>query len=72
MLVRAMIADRLIDELHLFVFPLALGAGERLLADGTQARFALVASDAFESGVLHLTCRLADSPGLTSDHSQPR
>jgi dihydrofolate reductase len=31
-LVRAMLADGLVDELHLFVFPLTLGAGQRLFA----------------------------------------
>src|SRR3954454_2830029 len=33
-LVRAMLADRLVDELHLFMFPIALGTGDRLLLDG--------------------------------------
>src|SRR5437867_1910946 len=33
-LVRAMLDDGLVDELHLFVYPVALGAGERLFADG--------------------------------------
>jgi dihydrofolate reductase len=61
-LVRAMIADRLADELHLFVFPLALGAGERLFAGDAQAtRFALLGCDAFDNGVLHLTYGLAGS-----------
>jgi len=32
--VRAMLADGLVDELHLFVYPVARGEGERLLADG--------------------------------------
>ena len=41
-LVRAMLADGLVVELHLFVFPLALGAGQRLFADGgPAAKFAL-------------------------------
>jgi dihydrofolate reductase len=54
-LVRAMLADGLIDELHLFVFPLTLGSGERLFADGGQtAKFELARTDAYESGVVHL------------------
>jgi dihydrofolate reductase len=54
-LVRAMLADGLVDELHLFAYPLALCAGERLFADGgPKARFTLAQSEAYESGVLHL------------------
>src|SRR3954447_14187248 len=33
-LVRALLADGLVDELHLFVYPLALGNGIRLFPDG--------------------------------------
>src|SRR5919106_5724195 len=33
-LVRAMLADGLVDELHLFVFPLTRGEGPRLFSDG--------------------------------------
>jgi dihydrofolate reductase len=33
-LVRAMVADGLIDELHLFVYPLTRGAGARLFPEG--------------------------------------
>ena len=33
-LVRAMLADGLVDELHLFVYPLAVGTGLRLFPDG--------------------------------------
>jgi len=40
-LVRALLADGLVDELHLFVYPLALGAGKRLFA--------------YSNGALHLT-----------------
>jgi len=57
-LVRAMLADGLVDELHLFVFPVTLGAGQRLFADGVPAtKFALAGTEAYESGVLHLTYR---------------
>jgi dihydrofolate reductase len=59
-LVRAMLADRLVDELHLFVFPLALGTGARLFArDGSTLKLTLTGSEAYESGVVHLSYRLA-------------
>lgn len=55
-LVRAMLADGLVDELHLFVYPLALGAGQRLFPDGGPAiKLALAGSEAYGNGVLHLT-----------------
>ena len=54
-LVRAMLADGLVDELHLFVFPLALGAGPRLFEDGLKAKFSLAGSEAYDNGALHLT-----------------
>ncbi len=50
-----MLADGLVDELHLFVYPLALGAGERLLRDSDPGvKFALGAVEAYTSGVVHL------------------
>jgi dihydrofolate reductase len=54
-LVGALLADGLIDELHLFVYPLALGAGQRLFPDGAPgAKFALARTDAYANGVVHL------------------
>ena len=59
-LVRAMIADRLVDELHLFVFPLTLGAGPRLFAEGAATtRFELADCKTFNNGVVYLSYRLA-------------
>jgi dihydrofolate reductase len=56
MLVRAMLADGLVDELHLFVFPVALGSGQRLFADGSgPIKLSLSGSEAYDSGVVHLT-----------------
>lgn len=55
MLVRAMLADGLVDELHLFVFPLALGSGKRLFGEGgSPVKLALTAADSHSSGVVHL------------------
>jgi len=60
-LVRAMLADGLVDELHLFVFPLTLGSGEQLFAKGdAKTKFTLAETEAYESGVVHLTYRPAD------------
>ena len=61
-LVRAMIADGLVDELHLFVYPIVLGEGAKLFPDGApRAPLALAGSEAFENGVLHLTYAPAPS-----------
>ena len=55
-LVQAMLADGLVDELHLFVYPVALGAGQRLFADGAgPLKLTLGGSEAYDNGVLHLT-----------------
>ena len=52
-LVRGLLADGLVDELHLFVFPIALGSGERLFA-GDRTKLALQGTDSYANGVLHL------------------
>ena len=52
-LVRGLIADGLLDELHLFMFPIALGKGARLFAD-EQALFDLKESEVYANGVVHL------------------
>jgi dihydrofolate reductase len=54
-LVRALLADGLVDELHLFVYPVALGTGLRLFEDGTTTKLALLACESYDSGVVHLT-----------------
>ena len=57
-LVRAMLADGLIDGLHLFVYPLTLGTGTRLFPEGGESRkFARVASDSYPNGVVYLNYR---------------
>ena len=54
-LVRAMLADGLVDELHLFVYPLAVGSGIRLFPEGTAQLLALRGVEALSNGVAHLT-----------------
>ena len=55
-LVRALLADGLVDDLHLFVYPLARGGGQRLFADtGPTTKFTLGGSEAYSNGVLYLT-----------------
>ncbi|MBC8090652.1 MAG: dihydrofolate reductase family protein [Pseudonocardia sp.] len=55
-LVRAMIADGLVDELHLWVYPVAVGDGPRLFPEGGPATtLALGGSESFTNGVVHLT-----------------
>jgi dihydrofolate reductase len=54
-LVRAMLADGLVDELHLFVYPVALGGGLRLFPEsGRSLRLALIESQTYANGVVHL------------------
>ncbi len=58
-LVRAMIADGLVDELHLFVYPVVLGTGPRLFGDGASGKWSLAASATYPSGVLYARYHLA-------------
>ena len=54
-LVRAMIADGLVDELHLYVYPVAVGEGPVLFGEGTaKTAMTLVECEAFDNGVVHL------------------
>jgi len=57
-LVRAMLADQLVDELHLFTYPLTLGAGPRLFKDTTPASsWELAGSERYSNGVVYLSYR---------------
>ena len=54
-LVRAMLADGLVDLLHLFVYPLTRGAGPRLFQEtAPPADLALSASQSYDNGVVYL------------------
>jgi dihydrofolate reductase len=54
-LVRAMLADGLIDGLHLFVYPTTRGSGPRPFPDGAQLRLSLAACERYDSGVVYLS-----------------
>ena len=49
-----MLADGLVDELHLFVYPLTLGEGNKLFEGTPASKFTLAASEAYDNGVLYL------------------
>jgi dihydrofolate reductase len=55
-LVRAMLADGLVDQLHLFVYPLTRGAGPRLFPeDGPPLKLSLAATESYKNGVVYLS-----------------
>jgi dihydrofolate reductase len=57
-LVRAMLADGLVDELHLFVYPLTRGSGPRLFAEeAAPGKLSLATCESYENGVVYLAYR---------------
>ncbi|MEU2431616.1 dihydrofolate reductase family protein [Streptomyces sp. NPDC007861] len=62
-LARSLMAHDLIDEMHLLVYPVVLGSGLRLFADGVPpTRFDLVSSSVTGKGVAIHTYRTAGRP----------
>jgi dihydrofolate reductase len=60
-LVRALLADGLVDELHLFVFPLTRGSGPRLFRERAEPlTLSLAACEAYQNGVVHLAYAATD------------
>ena len=53
-LVHALLAHDLVDELHLFLYPLILGRGKRVLPEGVHATFSLTSATPYPSGVVGL------------------
>jgi len=63
-LVRALIADGLVDGLHLFTFPLTRGTGPRLFADGDPPRkLERIAAETYDNGVTYLGFRPVEDMG---------
>jgi dihydrofolate reductase len=59
-LVNSLMRDELIDEYRLMIFPIIVGSGQRLFADGIDEMFLeLVDTETFGSGVVVLTYRSA-------------
>ena len=57
-LVHAMLADGLIDGLHLFVYPVTRGSGPRLFTEGAApGKLAREAVDSYDNGVVYLGYR---------------
>lgn len=56
-LVRALLADGLVDELHLFVYPLTIGVGTRLFDEDAPVKLSLVRSETYDNGVVYLAYR---------------
>jgi dihydrofolate reductase len=57
-LVHALLADGLVDELHLFVYPLTRGTGPRLFPeDAAPRKLSLAASASYDNGVVYLNYR---------------
>ena len=57
-LVRALLDDDLVDEVHLFVYPLTRGTGPRLFAENAPPRkLSLAACEAYDNGVVYLAYR---------------
>jgi dihydrofolate reductase len=53
-LVRALFEHDLVDELHLLVYPLALGGGKTVFPEGVHRRFSLLQAKPYKSGVVGL------------------
>jgi dihydrofolate reductase len=53
-LVHALLEHDLVDELHLVVYPLTLGSGKRVFANGINSAFALKSATPYPTGVVGL------------------
>jgi dihydrofolate reductase len=53
-LVRWLLEQELIDELHLLLHPVVVGKGQRLFPDGAKVPLTLLSATPFSTGVVHL------------------
>jgi dihydrofolate reductase len=66
-LVRWLLEQQLVDELHLFVHPIVIGSGKKLFGDGATVPLTLRSSTAFSSGTLYLVY----GPAATAADGEP-
>ena len=63
-LVQGLLQDGLVDELHLFVYPVTLGRGLRLFTDSMPShKLSLLESETYANGVVHLAYAQAAATG---------
>jgi len=60
-LVQALLANDLVDELHLLVYPISLGGGKRVFPAGALTRFTLKEARPYPTGVVGLHYVLAST-----------
>ena len=53
-LLQTLLANDLVDELRLSLYPLSVGGGKRLFPEGTPSRFTLVSAKPYPTGVVGL------------------
>lgn len=58
-LVQSMLAQGLLDELHLLIHPIVVGKGQKMFRDGEQLPLEVVESKVFENGVVSAVYRPA-------------
>ena len=62
-LVRSLLREGLVDELHLMFHPVVLGKGAKLFPNGASHALELVDSTTFDTGVVHAIYKPATSAG---------
>ena len=60
-LVRWLLDEGLLDELHLLVHPVVVGSGKKLFTDGAKVPLKLLSATTFTTGVVHLVYAPATS-----------
>ena len=68
-LVRTLLRAGLVDELHLLLHPIVVGAGQRLFEEGASVPLKLAGCDRLGTGVVHLAYRPGVRPTMTTSSS---